>query len=272
MHQEPYLTTQMGSLFDGDCLNILPSLASESIDMIFADPPFNLGKEYGTMGSDQLPDSDYIAWCKEWLTQCIRVLSPGGAIFIYHLPRWNIELGYYMSALGLEFRHWIAIDNGSGFPIRGRLYPAHYSMLYYTKGKPRVFNKIRTPVELCRHCGHEVKDYGGHRKALHQDGVSLKDIWTDVPVVRHRKYKAIGRRENALSSKIVSRAILLTTCPGDIVLDPFGGSGTTYAACESLRRRWIGIELNDYELISERLTNNDVFLHPTKDIVECACQ
>ena len=58
--------------------------------------------------NDDRSDGDYISWCKEWLSHCIRVLNPGGAIFIYNLPKWNIILGNYLTESGLTFRHWIA--------------------------------------------------------------------------------------------------------------------------------------------------------------------
>jgi site-specific DNA-methyltransferase (adenine-specific) len=75
-------------------------------------------------------------------------------------------------------------------------------------------------------------DYGGHRGAMNPLGVNLKDVWTDIPPVRHWKFKSKGRRANALSTKILDRVVEVSTCPGDVVFDPFGGSGTTYAVCE----------------------------------------
>lgn len=66
-------------------------------------------------------------------------------------------------------------------PIAGRLCPSHYSLIYYSKGKPKTLRKIRTPIELCRHCKGEVKDYGGHRNAMNPKGVNLMDVWNDIP-------------------------------------------------------------------------------------------
>ena len=169
--------------------------------------------------------------------------------------------------MGLDFRHWIAVEQNNRLPIRGRLYPSHYSLIYYSKGLPKTFHRIRTPIVTCRHCGKEIKDYGGHRKAMHPDGVSLKDIWTDIPPVRHSKFKPATRHCNALSTKILDRVIDISTEPGDLVLDPFGGSGTTYVVCEEKRRRWIGIELEDTRSIVERFDGN-VLPHANDDVVE----
>jgi site-specific DNA-methyltransferase (adenine-specific) len=81
----------------------------------------------------------------------------------------------------MQFRHWVAIEISARLPIPGRLHPSHYSLLYYTKGRPKTFRRIRTPIQVCRHCGGEIRDYGGHRHGMNPNGVTLKDVWTDIP-------------------------------------------------------------------------------------------
>ncbi len=260
--------TKLGALFDGDCLDVLPLLRDEIVDTVFADPPFNLNKEYGAKTLDNRPENEYIEWCHKWIDECVRLLKPGGAFFIYNLPRWNILLGAYLMSKGLEFRHDIAIEMKSSLPISGKLYPAHYSLLYFTKGKPKIFRKIRTPIETCRHCGGEIKDYGGHRNAMNPKGVNLKDVWTDIPPVRHSKFKSKNRMANALSTKILDRVIELTTLPHDLIIDPFGGSGTTYSVCEKKGRKWIGIELDFADDIISRLEHDHICHHKNTDYVE----
>lgn len=262
----PFEVTELGALWSGDCLDILPTIKSDSIDVVFADPPFNLGKEYGAKSNDRRPD--YLEWCKSWLDECHRVLKPGGSLFVYNLPKWNITIGNHLDELGMNFRHWIAIEMNACLPIPGRLYPCHYSLLYYSKGKPKTFRKIRTPIATCRHCGKELKDYGGHRSAMNPNGVNLKDIWLDIPPVRHQKYKSKDRRANALSTKILDRVIEMSSQVGDVVLDPFGGSGTTFAVCEHRGRHWLGIELDFAEVIRDRLRSDEVKLHRNDDFVE----
>jgi len=255
-------------LYEADCLDVLPCVAGEAVDMVFADPPFNLGKEYGRRVDDALETEEYLAWCRRWLDECVRVLKPGGALFVFNLPRWNVLLGAHLSQRGLTFRHWIAVNLKVGLPIRGRLYPSHYSLLYYTRGKPKTFTRIRTPIELCRHCGGEIKDYGGHRGAMNPKGVNLSDVWNDVPPVRHWKFKSKKRKANQLSTRLVGRAVELATRPGDLVLDPFGGSGTTFDVCEHLDRRWIGVERESCDVIVERLSAGGLHFHRSDDVVE----
>lgn len=264
---EPVFETRLGKLYEEDCLGILRTLEDECVDTIFADPPFNLKKMYGQRSTDDLPEQRYLNWCEEWISEGVRVLKEGGSFFLYNLPKWNFILANTLRHAGLDFRHWIAVEQKNCLPIQGRLYPSHYSLLYFSKGRPNTFNKIRTPIETCRHCDGEIRDYGGHRKAMNPNGVNLKDIWTDIPPVRHRKFKPSGRSENALSTKLLDRVIEMSTLPGDLVLDPFGGSGTTYAVCEKLERRWIGCEIEDVTPILDRLAS-EVEHHKNDDFVE----
>ena len=268
---QPILNTEHGVLFQGDCLEILKHIESESVDTVFADPPFNLGKHYGKKVNDSLGENEYLNWMHTWIAECERVLRPGGSLFIYNLPKWNIMLGPYLLERGLTFRHWIAVNIKMSMPINGRLYPSHYSLIYYSKGsKPKTFRKIRTPIETCRHCGGDIKDYGGHRSAMNPKGVNLTDVWNDIPPVRHWKFKSKKRQANQLSTKLLSRVIEISTRPGDIVLDPFGGSGTTFAVCEARHRYWIGIELENCDVIIERLTRGEISQHLNTDFIDDA--
>jgi len=244
--------TELGELYQGDCLDLMATMDNGGVDLIFADPPFNLGKIYGAHYDDVKAEAEYVAWSRRWIAEGVRLLSPGGAFFLYNIPKWNMLNGAFMHELGLTFRHWIAIDIKFGMPIQGRLYPSHYSLLYFTKGKPRTFTRPRVPIPTCRHCGGDIKDYGGHRDKLNPQGLNLTDVWTDIPPVRHRSTK--NREANELSEKLLERVVTIASDPGDQVFDPFGGSGTTYVVAERLHRHWIGIELGDVEPIINRLS------------------
>ena len=265
---QPAYLSSLGALFSGDCMAVLPFIKNAVVDTVFADPPFNLGKEYGVNCDDRKPEDQYLTWCKQWVAECVRTIKPGGAFFLYNLPKWNVILGAYLSELGMDFRHWIAIEMSASLPIPGRLHPSHYSLLYYTKGKPNTFRRIRTPIQICRHCGGEVKDYGGHRDAMNPKGVNLKDVWSDIPPVRHWKFKSKERRANALSTKILDRVVEMSTNPGELVIDPFGGSGTTFAVCEKKGRCWIGTEIDFGREIVDRLESGEIHSHKNDDFVE----
>lgn len=259
--QQPFFQTALGRLYHADCLGILPDVADASVDLVFADPPFNLGKDYGKGIDDTRTNEAYLAWCNHWIAECVRVLKPGGAFYLFNLPRWNVELGHSLNEHEMLFRHWITVDIKYSLPIPGRLYPSHYSLLYYTKGKPRFFSRPRVPIPVCRHCGGDLKDYGGHRNKLNPEGLNLTDVWTDIPPVRHRTTKT--RSANELSIKLLRRVLEISTQPGDLVLDPFGGGGTTYAAAQELHRHWIGIEMGDCTPITRRLQGEQSDILPT---------
>ena len=260
--QNCVLRTDLGSLYHCDCMELLPALADASVDLWFADPPFNLAKDYGDGVTDRLGTADYLAWMRAWLLEGVRLLRPGGSLFVFNLPRWNVEAGHVLNEAGLLFRHWIAIDIKYSLPIAGRLYPAHYSLLYYSKGRPARFSRPRIPVPVCRHCGGDIKDYGGHRDKLHPDGINLSDVWYDISPVRHRTTKR--RAANELSEKLLERVLEIASQPGDVVLDPFGGSGTTYAVAERMHRHWIGVELGDCDPILRRLSGREPDVTPPR--------
>ena len=242
---------------------LFSGIRSESVDLVFADPPFNLGKDYGTSRfRDARPDYHYLEWSKAWLTECIRVLKPGGSLFVYNIPKWLIPIGAYLNEV-LEFRHWIAITMKNNYPRGNRLYPAHYGLLYYVKGKTFKFNRLRVPVPKCRHCGKDLRDYGGHRDKLNPAGLNLTDFWDDTSPVRHSKFKK--RVSNELKSIIPRRAILIASHEDDIILDPFGGGGSTFEEAEKHGRLWIGSEIGDCAPIRERLCGCLPFEKPVPD-------
>lgn len=249
---KPYLTTSKGILFCDDCLDVLNSIGDNSLDCVFADPPFNLGKDYKNGYQDNLNNEDYFSWCFKWLGECARILKPGGALFIYAMPSIAINFGAFLNNI-MTFRHWIALSMKGTYSRGNKLYPAHYSLLYYTKGEPKTFNRIRTPIPICRHCGKEIKDYGGHRDKLNPAGLNLTDFWEDTSPNRHRKFK-VRPGVNELKIMIPERAILISTKENDIVFDPFGGGGSTYQAAEKNNRYWLGSELFDCKHIKDRLT------------------
>ncbi len=255
----PILQTPLGQLYESDCIDVMQQLEAESVDLAFADPPFNLGKHYRSNINDSLASHEYLEWCKGWLDEMVRVLKPGGALFLWNLPKWNLPLGGYLGE-HLTFRHWIAVDIKYSLPINGRLYPSHYSLLYFVKGgKPAIFHPDRLPVPCCRHCGGELRDYGGYKDKMNPKGVSLSDVWTDIPPVRHAKYKK--RDANALSLKLMDRIITMASDPGSLVLDPFGGSGTTYVAAELTGRKWVGSELHCEDILQRFESLDDDLEH-----------
>ena len=253
VHLKPVFGTNLGLLFSSDCLNLFSALKDNSIDCIFADPPFNLGKDYGNgSAGDSLNRIEYLDWTFAWVDETIRILKPGGAVFIYILPQWGYHIAHHLDEQGMMFRHWIAMSMKGTFPRGRKLYPAHYALLYFTKGTPQTFNRVRLPIPTCRHCGKDIKDYGGHRKFLNPLGLNLTDFWEDTAPARHQKFKARWHI-NELKPMISSRCFQIASNEGDIVLDPFGGGGSSYESAQELNRLWLGSEITTWQAIVHRL-------------------
>lgn len=244
---------ERGIFFKADCLDLLTGIKSNSVDLIFTDPPFNLKKDYGTdQYNDSMASDAYRKWCQTWLFELIRVLKPGGALTIYQWPKLLIELGAWLNQIPiLRYRSLISLKMKSGFPIKGRLHPANYGILYYVKkGAKPTFNVARHKTPICRHCGKEIRDYGGYRKKFvkfeDNEGVpwiQISDFWEDTRPARQDKSRKL--RINELPIHIPERIILMASKEDDVVLDIFGGGGSTYHAAQMHNRNWIGCEIGD---------------------------
>ncbi|HVF89568.1 MAG TPA: DNA methyltransferase [Blastocatellia bacterium] len=244
-------------LHKGACLEILRAVPSETVDLAFADPPFNLTKNYSGY-SDDRDESDYIGWCKRWLVEYERVLKPGGALFLLNLPKWSVHLADFLTRTGsLYLRNWI-VWNALPEP-KGLLMPAHYSLLYLTKG-PRAnrfnycsmengwepFDEAVFPPDRADVCGRR-KCQRARRASTETWRGELTDIWHDI----HRDRRPADRNPErkahpcATPERLVDRIVRLATNPGDLVLDAFAGTGTSAFISKRLGRRFIAIEQDD---------------------------
>ena len=243
----------------GDCLAVMSKIEDDSVDVCFADPPFNLEKKYGSY-KDQKPDEQYLDWCRSWLRELVRIAKPSGSIFVHNIPKW---LTYFAGILNeiAYFRHWIAWDAMSN-PLGKTLLPAHYGILFYTKqANGFKFYEIRAPHRRCRVCGSHAKDYGGKKDQMHPFGALVSDVWTDIHRIRHN----VRRDEHPcqLPIPILERMVLMSTDPGDVILDPFLGTGTTAIAAKTLGRHFVGIDVDpEYAKIAcEKIDNAAVTMY-----------
>lgn len=221
----------------GDALACLRAIADDTADVVFLDPPFNLGKTYGEEGpkGDRLDERAYQQAIGDVISECARVLRPGGAVFLYHIPRWAIRFSQVLEEI-LSFQHWIAISMKNSF-VRGRgLYPAHYALLHYSKGEAAVLNRPKIPPATCPHCDEYIRDYGGYRSHV-ENGVNLSDVWDDLSPVRHSKYK--HRDANELPLGLLRRVVEISGRRNGILVDPFAGTGTAVIAARLARMKFI---------------------------------
>lgn len=246
----------INQILNGDCLKLFKSIPNDSVDCVFADPPFNLNKKYNSH-VDNLLDTEYLEWCKLWINECLRVLKDNGFIFLHNIPKW---LTFYANFLNYKsvFRHWISWDAMTA-PMGKTLQPAHYGILFYSKTNDRSkFKEIRYPHKRDRK-GVLIKDYGGKKNILHPFGPLCSDVWTDIHRIRHSKYR--DEHPCQLPIHLLERIILMGTEENDIILDPFIGTGTTALAAKRLGRNFIGFEKDEkYCEIANKKINYENFI------------
>ena len=238
----------INKIITGNCLELLKEIPDESVDMTFADPPFNLKKKY-TNYHDSLEFKEYLDWCDKWIFEMVRITKPTGSIFVHNIPKW---LSYYNKFLNeyANFKHWISW-NAPTAPMGKSLQPAHYGILFYVKDiKQTKIYELRMPHERERKSSYLKKDYGGKKAGMHPYGPLVSDVWTDIHRIKHNKYR--DEHPCQLPIPLLERLILMSTDENDIVLDPFMGTGTTSIAAKKLGRRYIGFDLNEeYKVICE---------------------
>jgi len=243
-----------GKVVQGDALEFLRSLPEGCADLVFLDPPFNLGKHYtdGDRALDKKPPEAYAAWLVGVGQESARVLRKGGALYFYHMPIWAMRLGSVLEK-ELQFRHWIAISMKNGFVRGRRLYPAHYALLYFTKGAPKAFRRPKLDPARCRHCNELIKDYGGYLSIIQEKGINLSDFWEDLSPVRHATTK--HRKANELPSKLFDRIIRMSGRRGGLYVDPFAGSGSGAVAATKAGMRFAVCDLlaENCSLVCKRL-------------------
>jgi len=237
---EKRLSECVNQIIRGDALEIMSQIPDDSVDVTFADPPFNLKKSYEQYEDDK-ETRDYLDWCRQWLSKMVRITKPTGSIFVHNIPKW---LTYYSSYLNeiAYFKHWIAWD-AMGAPLGKTILPNHYGILWYVKSRNFKFYDIRAPHRYCRECNALLKDYGGKKHLIHPFGTLVSDVWTDIYRIRHSKRR--DEHPCQLPVHLLERLILMTTDVGDIVLDPFIGTGTSAIAAKRLGRKYIGIDIDD---------------------------
>ncbi len=220
----------------GDCVDELAKLEAGSVNLVFADPPYNIGLSYGAGHDDAMPLTDYYAWCHQWIKSCSDALSPTGSMWllINHERAARLELA--IAAAGLTIRSWVTwyetfgVNCSHGFNRTSR-------RLFHCVVNPKAFTFNLDAIK-CESARQRMGD-----KRANPDGKNLDDVWLDIPrLVGNSGERLDGQTQ--LPVELLTRIVACSSNPGDLVVDPFSGSGTTGAAAISLRRRFVGIEAN----------------------------
>jgi site-specific DNA-methyltransferase (adenine-specific) len=245
----------LNQIAQGDCIKLMRELPAASVQFIFADPPFNIGKNYKGGHNDSLPLIEYQEWTYQWLDECIRLLRYNGVLAIHHIPKHALWIGGYLFEK-LDFQNWIAWNAGSSVPVQTRLFPMHYAFLVFSQDKAKFNKNILIPHQTCRNCGEYLTDYGGKEYMRNPEGKRISDIWDDIG---RKNFHIKTREANELPEQILDRFIRLYTDEGDVCLDPFMGSGTTAMSAKKLGRNYIGFEISEEycQIARERIETNE---------------
>lgn len=229
----------------GDSLEVMNAMPASSVDLIFADPPYNIGKDFGNNTDSWQNVHDYIQWCKSWIDECMRLLKPNGTMYFMTATQHMPYLDIYVSEQYYVISRIIWTYDSSGVQSKkkfGSLYEP-ILMISHNASSRTVFNAQDIMVEAKTGAKRKLIDY---RKTPPQPYNTKKvpgNVW-NFNRVRYR----MDEYENHPTQKpesLLERIILASSNPGDIVFDPFSGSFTTGAVAVKHGRRSIGIELND---------------------------
>lgn len=235
------------TLYQGDCIDFLKSVPNNSISLIVTSPPYNLGKEY----EKRICIDDYVVWQRDVIKECCRVVKPGGHICwqvgncVNEGEVFPIDLLLYpiFKELRLSMRNRIIWHFGHGLHATKRFSGRYETIMWFTKGDKYYFNldPIRVPSKY-----PNKKYFKGAKKgqlSCNPLGKNPSDVW-DMPNVKHNH---IEKTEHPCQFPValVERLVLSMTQEGDIVLDPFLGSGSTFIASLLHNRKVAGSEIED---------------------------
>ncbi len=264
---KPYFQTERGQLFQADAVKLLKSLENESVDLIFADPPYNIKKaEWDSFASQKA----YVEWSMSWIQEAHRVLQPRGSLYICGYSEILADLKWAASSLfkGCKWLIWFYRNKGNLGNDWGR---SHESILHFRKSKDFIFNidEVRIPYNehTLKYPTRKQADsshFSTGRKTKkeyvwtpHPLGAKPKDV-LEIPTISNSAWEKTPHKTQK-PVELLRRIILSSSDPDHLVLDPFGGSGTTYAVAEAYDRRWLGTELEaDYcKIIRDRLLDKE---------------
>ena len=227
-------------LICGDAIEEMANLPASSVDLLIADPPYNLGKDYGN-NIDDKAWHEYEDFTRQWLTEAMRVLRPTGSLYVFMGVRFIAKLYVFLEEeFKLNFNGWITWHYTQGMGRKTGFSPRHEDLLYFTKSKQFTFNldEVRVPQKY-------------FRERNNMAGANPGDVWQ----FSHVHYCSAERQPHPTQKPeaLLQRVIASSSNEGDVVLDPFIGSGTTCRVAQVLGRKWLGIEINpEYVEMSQR--------------------
>jgi len=240
----------------GDSLRILRAIKDKQVDLIFADPPYNLGKDFGNSSDSWENTTDYLTWCYEWIDESFRVLKDSGTFYIMNSTQNIPYIDVYLQKNYNVLARIVWYYDSSGVQSK-KCFGSLYEPILMTNKHPKqsyTFNWQDIAVEAKTGAQRQLIDYRRTPPRLYNTAKVPGNVW-EFPRVRY-KMAEYENHPTQKPEKLLERIILTSSNPNDLVLDPFAGSFTTAAVALAQGRRALGIELNpEFYKIGLRRTN-----------------
>ena len=250
------MTPQANRLHNQDCIAGMAAMEAGSVDLVFADPPFNIGYTYDAY-KDRLDDDEYLDWTRRWGSEVVRVLKPDGTFWLAIGDDFAAELKLiFQRELKLTCRSWVIWYYTFGVNCKAKFSRSHTHLLHFVKdAKKFAFNGGAIRVPSARQLVY-ADDRAAENGRLPDDTWILRpqdlpegfqadeDTWYFPRVCGTFKERA-GWHGCQMPEQLLGRIIRACSNGGELVLDPFGGSGSTLVTAKKLGRRYIGFELSE---------------------------
>ncbi len=261
------MNRKQNEIHQGDCVSLFQDVAPGSVDLVFADPPFNIGYEYDVY-DDRKESVDFLAWCKEWIAGVHRALKPDGTFWLAIGDEYAAELKIAAQEKGFSCRSWVIWYYTFGVNCVNGFSRSHTHLFHFVKNKNKfTFNRPNPQIRVKSARQLVYADNRANPNGRLPDNTWITrpqdapesfspqhDTWYFARVAGTFKERE-GFHGCQMPEQLLARIILASSRPQDLVLDPFGGSGTTLCVAKNLGRRWMGFELSqDYvNYIKQRL-------------------
>ena len=246
----------------GDCVKLMRRGLVPPVDLVFADPPFNIGYKYD-LYEDRKGYDEYTGWTRQWMAACRDVLKPTGSFWIAIGDEYAAEVRLIGRELGLYLRNWVIWHYTFGQSTKKKYARSHAHLFYWVKDSHQfTFNDLAVRQPSARQTTYADK-------RANPVGKLPDDVWSFSRVCGTFNER-VKWHPCQMPQRVLERIVLSTSNPGDLVLDPFSGSGTTCVVAAMADRKYIGIDLSEEYCRQTRLRIRQTRqgLRPTTQISE----
>jgi site-specific DNA-methyltransferase (adenine-specific)/adenine-specific DNA-methyltransferase len=245
---------ELNKIYLQDCITFMQEMDAESVDLIIADPPYNLKKDFGNKSDHWESVQDWIKWSKEWIDESIRILKPTGNIFIYGIHHYLCYIQCHLYEKNLRYRRQIIWHYENGFSGYKTLNAFYEPLLWFSKTDEFTFHEIREPYKSQERLKNKITK-NGKVWTPNPDGRLAGDVWS-FPTLAGKRFESEKvdhptQKPLALCNRLVKHF----SNPNDVVFIPFAGSGSECVSSISNKRKFLATEINTsyIDIANERL-------------------